>query len=527
MKSKKNANAALTAIRPGMWLPLVVLGGVIIAIFFDGLGMMVHQWITSEEYGYGFLIPVIAAFLIWQKKNELEKLDDKGSWFGPVVTIFGLGLFFLGELSTLYIIVQYAFIVVVTGAALSLLGWRRFKLVWVSFLLLVFMIPLPGFLYQSLSTQLQLISSQIGVAVIRLFDISVYLEGNVIDLGSYQLQVVEACSGLRYLFPLASLAFISAYIFRGALWKKAIIFLSSIPITIAMNSFRIGIIGVLVEYQGPSAAEGFLHYFEGWVIFMACMAVLIGEMWWFARVGRDRRPFAEAFNLDLPVSTMKTTSSISPVRIKPFVATVLVVIATLPVVLLLDERSEILPDRVEFAEFPMGLEEWQGKRGRVEDVFLDFLKLDDYLMADFAKNKNNPINLYVAYYASQRKGESAHSPRTCIPGGGWQIREITQKKIDGAMANGVPLNVNRVIIQKGDARQLVYYWFQQRGRNITNEYLVKWFIFWDALTRNRTDGAMVRLTALVPASQDIAEVDRLLVDFAKTVASPLRAHVPE
>jgi exosortase D (VPLPA-CTERM-specific) len=411
--------------------------------------------------------------------------------------------------------------------ALSLLGLQGFRLVWAPVFLLIFMIPLPGFLYQGLSSQLQLISSQIGVAVIRLFDISVYLEGNVIDLGSYKLQVVEACSGLRYLFPLASLAFIAAYMFRGAFWKKAVIFLSSLPITVVMNSFRIGIIGVLVEHQGPSAAEGFLHYFEGWVIFMACMAILIGEMWWLSHVGRDRRPFAEAFNLDLPSGGMAPTRTSSPTRAKPFIAAAFVVIAVLPAVLLLDERTESPPDRAEFAAFPMNLEAWQGKRGQIEGIYLDVLKLDDYLMADYVNSRRELVNFYVAYYSSQRKGESAHSPRTCIPGGGWHIKEITTKGIDGAIINGVPLKVNRVIIQNGDNRQLVYYWFQQRGRNITNEYLVKWYIFWDALTRNRTDGALVRLAALAPSSRDLAEVDELLADFARAAAGPLRNYVPE
>ena len=151
--------------------------------------------------------------------------------------------------------------------------------------MLFFTIPLPKFLYNNLSSQLQLISSEIGVWFIRLFDISVYLEGNVIDLGNYKLQVVEACSGLRYLFPLMTLGFIAAYFFKGAFWKRAIIFLSSIPITVLMNSLRIGMIGVTVEYWGVAAAEGLLHDFEGWVVFMACTAVLVLEMWVLAHVG--------------------------------------------------------------------------------------------------------------------------------------------------------------------------------------------------------------------------------------------------
>lgn len=107
-----------------------------------------------------------------------------------------------------------------------------------------------------------------------MFQIPVFLEGNIIDLGVYQLQVVEACSGLRYLFPLMSLGFIAAYFYQAAFWKRAIVFLMTIPITILMNSFRIGVIGVMVDNWGISMAEGFLHDFEGWIIFMACAAIL-------------------------------------------------------------------------------------------------------------------------------------------------------------------------------------------------------------------------------------------------------------
>jgi EpsI family protein len=250
-------------------------------------------------------------------------------------------------------------------------------------------------------------------------------------------------------------------------------------------------------------------------------------MWLLASVGRDRRPFSEAFNLDLPSTGSALPRSSLRMPARPFVVTAFVVVSALPVVLLLGERSETTPARTEFAAFPMNLEEWQGKQGRIEEIYLDVLKLDDYLMADYVNPGKELVNFYVAYYSSQRKGESAHSPRTCIPGGGWQIKEITQRKIDGATVGGLPLSVNRVIIQKGDARQLVYYWFQQRGRNITNEYLVKWYIFWDAMTRNRTDGALVRVTAFVPASRDLAEADKLLADFTRTIADPLRNYVPE
>src|SRR4029079_8443440 len=126
---------------------------------------------------------------------------------------------------------------------------------------------------------------------IRLVGIPVYLEGNVIDLGVYKLQVVEACSGLRYLYPLLSLGFLAAYLFQAPLWQRAIVFLSTIPITILMNSLRIAIVGILVNSYGPQDADGFLHMFEGWIIFIACAGVLVAEMALFARFASRKRFF--------------------------------------------------------------------------------------------------------------------------------------------------------------------------------------------------------------------------------------------
>ncbi len=508
------------------WAAILVICVVTGFVFYDGLKWMVIFWMRKEEYSHGFLIPAITLFLIWQKKDRLEQIRFDGSWTGFAVVLLGITTFILGELSTLYIIIQYSFIVVLFGFVLSVTGWRGMREIWVPLAFLIFMIPLPDFMNQELSAQLQLVSSQLGVAFIRLFNISVYLEGNVIDLGSYKLQVVEACSGLRYLFPLASLAFISAYFFKAAFWKRCVVFISSVPITILMNSFRIGVIGVLVEYWGVAAAEGFIHDFEGWVIFMSCTAVLVGEMWLLAKFGEAHRPLREIFGLDFPAQAPKDAAVRYRPLHRPFLGATAALIVTVVFVSFLGQRTEIIPDRKTFLDFPMTIEAWKGERGRLESFYIDALKFDDYLLADFVDSDSRMVNLYVAYYASQRKGESAHSPRTCIPGGGWQIKELSQVPIEGVSWGGKPFLVNRVVIRKGEYSQLVYYWFPERGRDLTNEYLVKWYIFWDALTRNRTDGALVRLTMFVQPGH-MKEAEKNLNSFAKTIIAPLRDYIPE
>ncbi len=250
------------------WLMCCAVLAVLVVPFYEPIRHMAIRWIHVEEYSHALFIPFISAFLIWQQKNELAELDFKGSWLGLVVVAIGFLICVAGEWATLYVIVQYGILCIILGMVLCFTGVKVFRRLLLPLGILLLMIPLPNFLYYSLSSKLQLTSSQIGVGVIRLFDIPVYLEGNVIDLGAMKLQVVEACSGLRYLFPLMVLGFMAAYFYRASTVKRGIVFFSTIPITVLMNSLRIGVIGVTVDRWGQEYAEGMLHDFEGWVMFI-------------------------------------------------------------------------------------------------------------------------------------------------------------------------------------------------------------------------------------------------------------------
>jgi exosortase D (VPLPA-CTERM-specific) len=494
---------------------------------YDGLTELVKAWDEKEEYSYGYLIPFIAFFLVWQKKDLLERVAFPGAWWGILIVLLGIVLLLVGTLSTFYHIIQYSVLIIIVGLALSFTGWQGIRILWAPLLILFFMVPLPGFVLAKVSSYLQIISSELGVLMIRAFGISVYLEGNVIDLGTMKLQVVEACSGLRYLFPLMTLAFICAYFYNEKLWKRVVVFLSSIPITIFMNSFRIGAIGVLVEHWGPTMAEGFLHDFEGWVVFMACTAILVLEMWFLNRVGGHRRQLREAFGIDFPAPTPKDIPVQPRSLARPYVSAILLVVAATLITIAMPERSEAIPPRQDFSQFPLKLGEWEARRERLEQVYLDVLKLDDYLLADFVDPNQDVINLYVAYYASQSKGAASHSPSTCLPGGGWEISSLTEHPIEGALSNGRPLLVNRAVISKEDNQQLVYYWFKERDRNVTNEYKVRWYIFLDALTRNRSDGALIRVITPVAPGESLSAADHRLAAFTKVASESLGGYLPD
>ncbi len=511
-----------------LWgLLLIALGGLFF-IYRDGLQLMVKWW-ENEEYSHGYMIPLVALFLLWQQINALPEATRKGSWAGFALVAIGLFLFFVGELSALYTLIQYGFLVSFTGVALAFFGTKSFRLTWAAFIYLIFMIPLPNFLYFNLSSQLQLWSSVIGVAVIRLFGISVHLEGNVIDLGAMQLQVAEACSGLRYLFPLMSFGFLIGYLYRGPIWQRIAIFLTTIPITIFMNSFRIGVIGVTVDKWGIEMAEGFLHDFEGWIVFMGCVGILFLEIAAFQLFTARRHGVLDLVNLDTPkISIGLKDFNLSSDKQRPFLAVCLLLLISTPFLVTLGERDEITPSRERFNHFPLNHNGWTGQEAGMEQNIIDTLKFSDYIIADYHSGVNSiPVNFYVAWYESQKKGASIHSPRSCIPGGGWRITELAQPRLEEIQrANGKSLQVNRAVIQKGDYTNIVYYWFDGRDRNITNEYLAKWFIFWDSLTRSRSDGALVRVVTAVPSGHSVEEADQRLKQFLTDFYPLLPAYVP-
>ncbi|MBL4603772.1 MAG: exosortase [Emcibacteraceae bacterium] len=299
------------------------------------------RWMTQEEYSHGFLIPAISLWMLYDRRDALAASIGKPMWSGLILILMSAFMLLIGELSAIFILVQTGFILSLLGISLVFGGMALLRLTTLPILFLLFAIPMPYFLDSIMSWRLQLISSELGVFFIRVFGIPVFLEGNVIDLGSYKLQVVDACSGLRYLYPLTSLGFLIAYLFKAPLWQRTIVFLSTIPITILMNSFRIGMVGVLVEYWGGGMADGLLHYFEGWVIFMACAAILCGEVWLFTKISA-KGDFFDLF--DLPeIAVPSKVQSLVGRNVLPLAISAGLIAVTMVVTFNITDRIEQTP----------------------------------------------------------------------------------------------------------------------------------------------------------------------------------------
>lgn len=501
---------------------LLIVGTLLISLwlYWDGLAEAVLRWELQAEYSHGYLIPLVSLFILWEKRFQIIGDYRKGSWWGLLVIALALIILAVGEISALFMLIHYSFILFLFGLSVVLLGTSA-KHTWVAILLLGFAVPLPYFIEVILTAKLQLISSQLGVEIIRLCRIPVFLSGNIIDLGNYQLQVVEACSGLRYLFPLMSLGFISAYLYQAVWWKRGVLFLSTIPITILMNSFRIAVTGILVDNWGIKMAEGFLHDFEGWLIFMACGFLMLLEILLMERF-TTRQKLRQAFAVPVQPDAEKFYSE-SRAKFKvagPLFAVIPLLFLSIILVQALKSREEIdLPTAAPLIDYPIQLGDWSGVHDSIDDLVAEKLGFTDYVMLNYKNAEYQPVNFYVAYYASQRKGLSPHSPKVCIPGGGWEIADFRRTDVDG-------IPVNRALIRKGSQDQIVYYWFEERGVPVANEYLKKWMLFKDALLLNRTDGSLVRVTTPVLSNESMKEADMRARGFIRITRNQLSQLLP-
>ena len=499
-----------------------------VPIFWIGIASLGRAWATPE-YSHGPLIPLISLYLFLRelRRAPVPGADPITRWPGLVVIALALVVATLGNLARITDIVTYAMILWVGGVVLVVFGWHRGIRHQLPVLHLVFMLPLPQFLYWKLTILLQSYSSELGVWFISLAGVSVFLEGNVIDLGVYKLQVAEACSGLRYLFPILSFSYLFSILYRGPLWHKAVLLLSAAPLTVLMNSFRIGIIGILVDRYGIEQAEGFLHFFEGWVIFLACISILFGMAVALQRLTPNPLPLAEAIDLD--------TAGFGPIlarilAIRGSTALALAAALTLAVSLVwVTQRTTetVVIAREPFALFPRQIGDWSGSTALLDTDIEQVLGASDYLNATFATPAEpGYVNLFVAFYDKQTDGSGIHSPEVCLPVGGWEIFSLEPHQVDFAAAGYGMFEVNRAVIQKGFSKQLVYYWFEQRGKRLINDFHAKLSVVYDGLTLGRTDGALIRYVTPIGDEETEADAEARLVRFISQSLPPLPRFVP-
>lgn len=260
--------------RPVPWLQLAWFTALLILCYAPVLYRLVMQWNNDEDMGHGFFVPVVAGWIAWQKRDELLDGGTRAEPLGLLLLVWGAFQLYIGTLGAELFLSRTAFIESIVGAVLFMGGWHALRVLAFPLFLLVFMVPIPTVIYNQITFPLQLFASQVAAYTLELIGIPVLRDGNVLELASQKLSVVEACSGIRSLLSLSFLSLVYGWFFDSKPWMKWVLLACTIPIAIAANAFRVTITGILSEIN-PEYAHGTAHTASGWIIFMIALFFLV------------------------------------------------------------------------------------------------------------------------------------------------------------------------------------------------------------------------------------------------------------
>lgn len=256
------------------WLPYAIIAALLVAIYYHIAAKLVYDWYTIPDYSHGFLVPLFAGYLIWDKKAKLSTVPVEPTWRGLSLIVLGIILLILGVYGVELFTTRMSFLFLMAGLIWTFFGSRMLRELRFPLLVLILAIPIPAIIFNHITFPLQLMASRIASNILPMLGVPVLQEGNVIQLPVMKLEVAEACSGIRSLMSLFALAVFYGYFLERTTSRRTILALASIPIAVAANVVRIVGTGLCVQYWDPDKALGFFHEFSGWVMFVISLCCL-------------------------------------------------------------------------------------------------------------------------------------------------------------------------------------------------------------------------------------------------------------
>jgi exosortase D (VPLPA-CTERM-specific) len=489
-----------------------ILVGSLFWLYRTTLYILFSFLIDNENFSYALLFPFISAYICYLKLPQIRQLPLRPSWLGLLIIALGFFINMLSDVFAVLFFSQLSFFVVLLGCVILIVGWKITRLLIFPIIILFFMVPPPALLVQQITLPLQLISSQLASVLLHGLGIPALRQGNVIDLGVRQLQVVDACSGLRYVFSLIFLGLIFCYFYQRRLWKAATLIIGVIPTAIIANGVRVT--GMALY---PALQEGFWHSFSGWLIFIFCM----GALFFVNKLLNYLVPEGPPSEKDGDPELIEKNIRKAGVSLIPYLAAGLILVIVGGFSVSRFSLTAPVPLLQSFDNFPLHLGVWQGKRNFLDAAMQKAVGADDYYDAVYQNPEGGIISLWIAYFASQnrRLAGRIHSPLMCLRGGGWKF--LKSKIIE--VSPGRP--VRYLLMKQGSSRQAVYFWYFQRGRWLASEYPARFYMALDSLTRHRNDGALVRI--ITPAYPDEEQARKRLDAFMQQLIPLLHQFIPQ
>lgn len=482
---------------------------------------IVHYW-NKPDNNFIYLVIPVFVYILWTSRHEIYAKSNREWHIGCWGLVLSMVIMLLGKSSSLHVMVYISLWGTLLSIYLIAFGIGSLKQGLFPFCLLIFVIPLPVFVVNLVSLQLKLWSSALAVFMLQGMAVPVFRAGNIIDLGITQLQVVDACSGLRYLLPSLFLALILGKFYVRNQVSRLFLAAASPVICIGANSIRLAVTAILIRYIHPGFAEGMYHDLSGLFIYLCVLLVLFflaillrrlhSQRYCVKNPGRNKEILSENKNLNICIHPMAILA----------VASVFVISFATQNIL---HGAQLQPKRKTFAEFPLSCVNWIGERHELPQSVLDTLLADDYIAARYTHcTTGNKLNLLIVYHATQTVNKTAHAPTSCLLGSGWLLLE---KYISSGQKKGDrDFPVRGMLMQQGEQRMLANFWFDQRGRHITSEFLNKLYLLRDSLIMHRSDGALIRVEMLLLPSQSVEQGQRILDDFIQEIKKHVHVYVP-
>lgn len=256
------------------WWQAAVITALLLWIYAPTLTHLIGQWWDDPNFSHGFFVPLFSAFVVWQERSRLARITPRPSWWGLLFLGCGLCVLVVGQMGAELFLSRLSLLIVLGSLIVLFLGWNYFRALLFPWAFLLLMIPIPAIVFNELTFPLQLLASKVASTTLPWMGVPVLREGNVIILPAMALEVAEACSGIRSLMSLATLAVIYGYLMERRVAVRVLLAVASIPIAVAANSLRIVGTGLLVQYWDPDKAQGFFHEFSGWLIFVVSLLLL-------------------------------------------------------------------------------------------------------------------------------------------------------------------------------------------------------------------------------------------------------------
>jgi exosortase len=262
-------------VKPFGWQGLLLVA-VLGLLYWPVIKLLVWQWYYDPDYGHAFLVPLLSGFLIWQRRDKLRAIERRPSPWGMVIVLGALGLLVLGSLGAELTLARLSILVTICGLIVYFCGGAILRAIAFPMAFLLFAIPIPMVVYNEIVFPLQFVASRFATKVLETLNLfPIMREGNVLVLPGMHLEVVEACSGIRSLMSLLALAAGYGYLVERSIPVRCFLIIAMLPLAILSNGTRVMITALMANYIGPRAAEGFMHEFSGWVIFVVATILFL------------------------------------------------------------------------------------------------------------------------------------------------------------------------------------------------------------------------------------------------------------